>query len=151
MQERIVEIILFLVSELRSDRQLSDVDVSLLARNGYTQSEISSAFSWVFERMSVGQPLVKEGSDLESSFRVLHEAERIVISPDAHGYLLQWQALGLLTNNEIEMIIERIMAAGFSAIGEAEMKSFLAGFLFEQEHERHRGGRISLSGNDTIH
>ena len=45
MQERIVEIILFLVSELKSNKQLNDVDVSLLTENGYTQSEISTAFS----------------------------------------------------------------------------------------------------------
>ncbi len=54
MHERIVEIILFLVNELKSNKQLSEVDVSLLSQNGYTQSEISTAFSWLFERMSVG-------------------------------------------------------------------------------------------------
>ncbi len=58
MQERIVEIILFLVSELKSNKQLNDVDVSLLTESGYTQTEISTAFSWLFERMSLGQELV---------------------------------------------------------------------------------------------
>ncbi len=62
MQERIVEIILFLVNELRSNKRLSDVDVSSLTRDGYTQSEISSAFSWLFERLSVGQSMTDVSS-----------------------------------------------------------------------------------------
>jgi uncharacterized protein Smg (DUF494 family) len=151
MQERIVEIILLLVSELKSNKQLSEIDVSFLAKSGYTASEISSAFSWVFERMTVGQSIVRQKGQSESSFRILHEAEKSVISPEAHGYLLQWRELGLLTNDEIESIIERIMAAGFSTVGEEEMKSFLAGLLFEQDGQQGKGGRISLNGQDTIH
>jgi uncharacterized protein Smg (DUF494 family) len=151
MQERIVEIILLLVSELKSNKQLSEIDVSFLAKSGYTASEISSAFSWVFERMTVGQSIVRQKGQSESSFRILHEAEKSVISPEAHGYLLQWRELGLLTNDEIESIIERIMAAGFSTVGEEEMKSFLAGLLFEKDGQQGKGGRISLNGQDTIH
>ena len=45
MYERVVEIIMFLVNELKSNKQLSEVDVSVLSKNGYTQSEISTAFS----------------------------------------------------------------------------------------------------------
>ncbi len=151
MHERIVEIILLLVNELKSDKQLSEIDVAYLARNGYTQSEISSAFSWVFERMSTGQSIVRSKGQSESSFRILHEVEQMVITPEAFGYILQWRELGLLTNDEIEMIIERIMAAGFSSIGESEIKSFLAGLLFDQENQQGKGSRISLNGNDTIH
>ncbi|HWP82655.1 MAG TPA: DUF494 family protein [Bacteroidota bacterium] len=151
MHERIVEIILFLVSELKSNKQLSEIDVSFLSKSGYTASEISSAFSWIFERMTVGQSIVHQKGQSESSFRVLHDAERMVITPEAYGYLLQWRQLGLLTNDEIESIIERIMAAGFSVVGEEEMKSFLAGHLFEHDSRQGIGGRISLSGQDTIH
>ncbi len=151
MHERIVEIILLLVSELKSDKQLSEIDVAFLARNGYTQTEISSAFSWLFERMNTGTTIVRSKGQSESSFRILHEAEQMVITREAFGYILQWRELGLLSNDEIEMIIERIMAAGFSSIGESEIKSFLAGLLFDQENRQGKSGRISLNGNDTIH
>jgi len=55
MQERIVEIILFLINEMRSDKKLGDVDVNALTREGYTHSEISTAFSWLFDKIQVGQ------------------------------------------------------------------------------------------------
>ncbi|MBI4429540.1 MAG: DUF494 family protein [Ignavibacteriales bacterium] len=151
MQERIVEIILFLVSELKSNKQLSEVDVSLLTNSGYTQSEISTAFSWVFERMSIGQQLISPEKSGESSHRVLNEAEKLVISSEAFGYVLQCHQLGLVSNADIETIIERIMAAGFGAVGIPEMKSFVAGILFDANSPSNTGGRMSLGTNDTIH
>ena len=132
MQERIVEIILFLVNELKSNKQLSDVDVSFLTDNGYTQSEISTAFSWLFERLSVGQKLVAEQGDTHLSQRVLHDVEKTVISPEGFGYLLQCQQLGLLSNADIETIIERIMAAG----DEELCCRHVAGWRESPRHER---------------
>jgi uncharacterized protein Smg (DUF494 family) len=150
MQERIVEIILFLVSELKSNKQLNDVDVSLLTENGYTQSEISTAFSWLFERMPLGQELVAKDQDTRFSHRVLHEAEKMVITPEGYGYLLQCRQLGLLSNADIETIIERIMGAGFSSAGVPEMKSFVAGMLLDGDSQSGMSGRISLNSDDTI-
>lgn len=151
MYERVIEIIMFLVSELKSSKQLSDIDVSLLSKNGYTQSEISTAFSWLFERMNVGQTVVDGWEGKDSSYRVLHTVEQMVISTEAYGYLLQCRQLGLITNSDVEIIIERVMAAGFSNIGLPEMKSFVAGMLFDVEGQQGTGGRVSLGSNDTIH
>jgi uncharacterized protein Smg (DUF494 family) len=148
MHERIVEIILFLVNALRSNKRLSDVDVTELAKDGYTQSEITSAFSWVFERLSVGQPMTGTEQAAHTSQRILHEVERMVINAEAHGYLLQCLQLGILTNSDVEIIIERVMVAGFASVGLPEMKSFIAGFLFDNDGSN---GQISLTTNDTIH
>jgi uncharacterized protein Smg (DUF494 family) len=148
MQERIVEIILFLVNELRSNKALNDVDVSLLTRDGYTQSEISSAFSWLFERLSTGKSISNIPNSSVNSYRVLNDVEKMVIESPAHGYLIQCQQLGLLSTSDIETIISRIMVAGFSTVGAPEMKSFVAGYLFDVENNN---GQVSLGTNDTIH
>lgn len=148
MQERVVEIILFLVNELRSNKRLNDVDVSSLTRDGYTQSEISSAFSWLFERLSVGKSITDVASGASTSYRMLNDAEKMVVGSQAFGYLIQCQQLGLLNNIDVETIIERIMMAGFAAVGLPEMKSFVAGYLFDLENSN---GQISLGTNDTIH
>ncbi|MGD0589922.1 MAG: DUF494 family protein [Bacteroidota bacterium] len=148
MQERIVEIILYLVSELRSNKRLSDVDVSSLTRDGYTQSEISSAFSWLFERLSLGKSMTDVTSGASTSHRMLNDTEKMVVESQAYGYLIQCQQLGLFNNIDVETIIERIMMAGFTTIGLPEMKSFVAGYLFDMEGSN---GQISLGMNDTIH
>lgn len=151
MYERVVEIIMFLVNELESNKQLSDVDVSVLSKNGYTQSEISTAFSWLFERMNIGQRMADEAEAGEASHRILHDVEKMVISPEAFGYLLQARQFRILSNRDLETIIERVMAAGFSTVGVPEMKSFIAGMLFDTEGQHSAGGRISWNNNDTIH
>jgi uncharacterized protein Smg (DUF494 family) len=148
MQERIVEIILFLVNELRSKKRLSDVDVSTLTRDGYTQSEISTAFSWLFERLTLGKSMVDVSDGARSSYRLLNEMEKMVIESQAFGYLIQCQQIGLFNNMDIETIIERIMMAGFTTVGLPEMKSFVVGYIFEREGSN---GQISLGMNDTIH
>jgi len=148
MQERIVEIILYLVSELRSNKRLTDVDVSSLTRDGYTQSEISSAFSWLFERLSLGKSMTDVISGAITSHRMLNDTEKMVVESQAYGYLIQCQQLGLLNNIDVETIIERIMMAGFTTIGLPEIKSFVAGYLFDMEGSN---GQVSLGMNDTIH
>jgi uncharacterized protein Smg (DUF494 family) len=148
MQERIVEIILYLVSELRSNKRLSDVDVSSLTRDGYTQSEISSAFSWLFERLTLGKSMTDVTSGASTSHRILNDTEKMVIESQAYGYLIQCQQLGLFSNIDVETIIERIMMAGFTTVGLPEMKSFVAGYLFDMEGSN---GQVSLGTNDTIH
>jgi len=40
------------------------------------------------------------------------------------------------------------MMAGFGTVGLSEMKSFVAGYLFDAESSN---GQISLGTNDTIH
>ena len=151
MYERVVEIIMFLVNELQSTKQLSEVDISVLSKSGYTQSEISTAFSWLFERMNIGQTMADEIEAREESHRILHDVEKMVITPEGYGYLLQAREFGILSNRDLETIIERVMAAGFSAVGTAEMKSFIAGMLFDIDSQQGTGGRISWNSNDTIH
>lgn len=148
MQERIVDIILYLVNELKSSKRLSDVDVTSLTRDGYTQSEISSAFSWLFERLSAEQDNVASAVNSESSYRLLNDFEKMIIDPHAYGYLIQCQRLGLIKNSDIETIIERIVGAGIATIELDEMKSLIAGHLFEINSA---DGKVSLGLNDTIH
>lgn len=150
MFERVVEIILYLVSELRSQKQLSDVDVASLSRDGYTQSEISTAFSWLFDQISTGRHVTPTEESKRDSHRILHDIERMVIGTEAYGYLLQWVDLGILSYDDVERIIERIMAAGFSSIGIEEMKTFIAGTLFGNEQGIPSGKNL-WGGSDTIH
>ena len=148
MQERIVEIIIYLVNELRSDKRLQEVDMSSLARDGYTQIEISKACSWIFERMIILKNLSVPVQAAAASHRQLNDAECAMIQPDAFGYLLQCVQLGLLGNDDIESVIDRIMGSGLPSLGISEMKSLVAVHLFDPA----RTNWMSVFGsNDTIH
>ena len=74
MKERVVEILVFLMTEMRDDKQLHDIDLAPLRDRGYTTSEISAAFSWLYETMGAGDPeTTSHARAARGSRRILHD------------------------------------------------------------------------------
>ena len=138
MNERVVEVLVYIMNEIRDDKQAA-TKLDMLSRDllqrGYTENEISSAFTWLFDRYKVDFEELLRHRDPASnhSFRILHDLERLVISPVAQGYLLQLRALGLLDDADIEGVIERAMMTGSPRIDENEIKSIVASMLFNPQ------------------
>jgi uncharacterized protein Smg (DUF494 family) len=135
MNERVVEILVYIMTEIRGEKSVAN-HLELISRDllqrGYTENEISSAFSWLFDHnQNESQKLVRQSeATLSGSFRVLHDLERLVISPQGYGYLLQLKQLDILSDAEIEEVIERAMMLGATRLSEAEIKSLVASMLF---------------------
>ena len=152
MQEKIIEIIVYLIHEMRHDKRLGEIDLRILADRGYTDNEISTAFSWLFDKITLGENvLVDDERRSPHSHRVLHEVERAVVGTEANGYLIQLRELGLLDDMEVELAIDRIMMAGFSSVSLAEMKSIVASIMFDYDDSNRTGSRLMLNSQDTIH
>src|SRR5690349_17151282 len=100
-KERIMEIILFLLSEIRADKALMEIDLKPLSVRGFSEMEISTALSWLIDKFALGpgndDPVLlsvpfgrKSTLDpakpaTEAGFRVYHEVERMVLAPEAQG------------------------------------------------------------------
>lgn len=150
MFERIIEIIVFVIGELQKSKDISDIDVNKLKDLGYTASEISTAFSWLVDRVEFSEELFTE--DFESSqrsFRIFHEAEKELFTKDAWGELIQLQMLGVVENHTVETIIERAMMSGNKVIDSKLLNSILANVLFNPV-ETSGSTRVMLKGNETI-
>ncbi len=152
MREKIVEIIVYLMGELRNDIPLGEIDLSVLTNNGYTPTEISTAFSWLYEKINLGESLAKEvGKSSPHSHRILHDAERMVFTAEAFGYLIQLRELGLTTDEQIETVIDRVMLADYATAGLQETKTIIASILLEGNDAQSSGSRVMFNGKDTIH
>lgn len=152
MFERIIEIIVYVISELKQNKQISEIDIDQLNELGYTNSEISTAFSWLVDRLEFSdQMFMKDETTSDDSFRILHEAEKELFTQDAIGQLIQLHSLGILTNDHIESLIERALITGIDRIDSSGLKSFVAGMIFNSQPTSRSGNRILLKGNDTIH
>jgi uncharacterized protein Smg (DUF494 family) len=155
MNERVVEILVYIMNEMQGEpaaaQHLEILSRDLLQR-GYTENEISSAFSWLYERyQNEKQELVRHiGPALPGTFRVLHDLERLVISPAGYGYLLQLKHLGILDDIEIEQVIERAMMAGATRLPEAAIKSLAASALFKLDGMSD-GAFFALEDNAVVH
>jgi len=148
--ERVIEIIVYLLTELKGSKQLSEVDVQKLTKLGYTQNEINTAFSWVYSKIHSGEKIFSDSGTAARSHRMLHEVEKNVIEPEAYGYLIQLRELGLISEMDLETVIDKIMASGYMKVNKDDIKFFLAGYLLDIEDAENKNKHIMLNINDTV-
>lgn len=151
MKERVVEILVYLMSEIEANKRLSEIDLNALQSKGYTQSEISAAFSWLYDNLPVQDGVVVRGAIAsKESRRILHDAEKLMLTTDAQGYLMQLCEVGLLENRDLENVIERAMMSGLEKLSIYELREIVAAVLSAKQNNW-KESRSMLNNNDTIH
>ena len=137
MDQRIVEIILYVIGEIESRRvNLDEIDgiSEDLIKQGFSRREVATAFS-VFNQRVMGSRDRSQISEPQNpnAFRVLHDIESQYISSEALGHVLQLLRLGVLSHADVEELIERCVMMGSPAAEMSEMKMMVATHLFEKE------------------
>ncbi len=150
MYEKIVEIITYVLSELKQNKKISEIDLNELESKGYSNSEISTAFSWLVDRVEFSNKITTLEIESDNSFRILHDAEKELFTDQAWGELIQMQSIGILNSQQIELIIERALLSGIFKIDSFFLKNMIASFIFNATNSLMPGSRVLLSGNDTI-
>ncbi len=150
MFQRIIEIIVYVITELRRNKALADIDVDGLRMKGYTPSEISTALSWIVDRVEFSSDFIsfdaKAGRD---SFRMLHDAEKELFTKEAWGDMVHYQSLGILNNDHLEAILEKASLTGAGKIDSEKLKTMIAVMIFNARPD-HDTVRLMLLGNETI-
>jgi len=149
LYEKIIEIIVYLLGELKENKQLGEDDMRNLSKLGYTQNEINTAFSWIYSKIYAGEKIFADEKPGSRSHRMLHEAEKNIITPDAYGYLLQLRELGLISDMDMEIIIDKIMIAGYNVTNE-DIKIIIGAYLLDNEDMNSNNKRIMLNTKDSI-
>lgn len=134
MAPRIMEIVIYLVKELQAGVRIFDrlSEISPVLRNqGYTEAEIETAFSWVLEQGANVRRF--RGPRKGGSIRVLSDSEREAFSASGYGFLIQMRGLGVINEQQMELVIQRA-AAFHEAPWDSEMvKTMAAILLFEDK------------------
>lgn len=152
MKEKVVEILVFIMSEIQGKKTLQDIDLSDLKGRGYTQSEINAAVTWLFEHVhGIESGSVSSIQTARGSRRVLHDIERVAFSTEAQGYLIQLVELGLLNDKDIEAVIERAVVSGYERLSIPEVRDVVASVLFAKEGKFPGSNHSLLGSEDTIH
>jgi len=136
MRNRILEIVVFLMDFLQQGAkenfhpdELSDT----LEQMGYSDSEISSAYKWMLERLH-GNPekYFDKYPEKPKSLRLLSSVERQQISPAAFGYVLKLKDLDLITDLDMELILEKASQIGTYPMSENQMKVLVSSVVFPE-------------------
>jgi len=150
MQERIIEIIIFLLEQFQQkpDKD-SRTDLSTeLGSRGYTDHEINLAFSWVTNHLQTRTmdshyvyQNVEDGEDVD--------LEKLIITPEAYGYLIQVYHLGMLKEYDIEDVIDRALSTGSNHITLDDVKKVTASIMFNSDPGSN--DLFYQSGSNSIH
>ncbi len=151
MQEKVIEIIVYILSRLGPANGLEDIDVKMLSNEGYTDAEINTAFAWIFSKLESGESVLNEKFRTKGSHRVYHPAEKKILTRDAIGYLMQLKELGILSDPDIENVIDRLISAGYSKAGTDEVKLFVSTIIFSSDESSDLRTKLVLQNNETIH
>ncbi|MBL8008313.1 MAG: DUF494 family protein [Ignavibacteria bacterium] len=151
MQEKVIEIIVYILNEMRDSKHLNEIDVKSLNKSGYTDAEINSAFAWIFSKIESGEKLFTESPDFSKSHRFFHETEKSILSTEAMGYLIQMKELGIISDLDEELVIDKIVMAGYQKAGIEEIKLIISSLLFDFEDKTMSVNRLVLQNNETIH
>ena len=149
MKQRIIELLVQIMSEIQVNNRLSEIDLIGLRDQGYTQTEISEALSWLYDNMQHDDGVLSfPPSSPGTSRRVFHDVEKSAFTIESQGYLLQLRELGLLDDRELEIVIERAMQTGYERLSVDEVKELVAHLLLG------KGGNAGgswLNNKESIH
>ncbi|HEB83685.1 MAG TPA: DUF494 family protein [Bacteroidetes bacterium] len=155
--QRVVGLVMHLLREFREQRlhpeEMEEISEDLIGQ-GYTESEINAAFTWVFSRLDGVEPadILYRADTGADSFRVLHPAERAVLKPEGYGQLLEMHNLGMLDMEDVERVLDRAMSFG-GPLGEEDIRMLVHAYLFEENGGR-SGGRGAMNmtlPSGTVH
>lgn len=140
MQENVIDIILTIYRRIIAGEPLQEIKLEDFTN--FQKSEFIAAYSYVLEQV---QHKSKKPTPIVP--RILHLAERLVITPDAYGYLLELNKLGVIAISDMEYIIEKTMLNSSERVDLETMKTLVAKHLF-QSKQGLSGSNTHLSGNE---
>ncbi|MGB9696643.1 MAG: DUF494 family protein [Ignavibacteria bacterium] len=150
MNSKIIELVVFLINQIRSNKELSEIDVALLREEGYTINEINSAIAWVFSKLDTGELLFRDELSLSNSKRFFDCDEKRLLSVESQGYLLMLLESGIITELELDIIIERIRFSGMENLTLDNTKIFVLPIIFNRINSDILE-YLALDNNKTIH
>jgi uncharacterized protein Smg (DUF494 family) len=148
MRTNVIDIIIQLMRHVRVGEAIESISSDSF--KGYDKSEISAAYSWIIQNIESGklrERVMKQ--NVQAPRRILHSAERIVITPEAHGYLLEMVMLGLIDYHRMEYIIEQAMLHSIERVTLDKIKDYVSRYAFEADQKK-GGHSLYLQGNESI-
>ncbi len=135
MNEKTIEILIQLLGHIKENdldvESLSEFSESLVTR-GYNEREVAEALSWLFEKLNF---LTVKSTEIaeqkQESVRILHDYERLKISPEVYGYLLRLKALSVINGAQMEKVLDYCMLLGADTLLETEIDEIVASILFD--------------------
>ncbi len=141
MSDRIPEVVAMILEQLRAfvegdELALSDLS-DALDRSEYDSDDVDAAFDFIFQALEpVSHETYAEQQPGRPSIRVLSEGERLALAPEAQGYIMRLRESGVLTDDQIEIVLEHATASRQPKMGVDEVRDIASDVVFGQHDSR---------------
>lgn len=131
MRERVLAIVNLIAKYVlgAEDAPISEQElIAELMSVGFDAEEINDAFSWM-ESVALRQPQDQLAADIpmqQPSYRIFSPEEQSAMSQEAIGFLVRLRAMGMLSDEAQEEVIERAVRAAEDPLNLQEIKMISA-------------------------
>ncbi len=151
MFERIIEIMLYVMTELHAKKTFSDIDIRKLHQLGFSTREISTALSWLADKFDLGSHTSEyKLTNRIESLRILSDFEKDYFTEEAYAELINLYSLGLINNEHINFITERASMTNGLSINKGLLRNIVANLLFSQPLANMESNRVVMNYSETI-
>jgi uncharacterized protein Smg (DUF494 family) len=117
----------------------------------YNKNILATAFSWIYEKTIRDISEAAEYNGLvSSSKRIFSEEEKILVGTENFNYLLHLNNIGLLTNYDLEIIVEELKLFPRELINTEAINVIIISLFLEVNTLTLPGSRLLLYSSDTI-
>ena len=139
MTNRILEIVVLLMDYIRDNQghPVDSDDLSMSLRSlGYSDSEISSAYSWLLERFEQApEQHFSQLPERSQSIRVLTPVEQAVLTVEGQSFILKLYNGGIIDDQQFEELLDRISILGSKPVTLEQVKLIASTVLFQEFEE----------------
>ena len=151
MVTEIVEV-LAKITELKN-KNISEEEIAetIQRESTYNKNVIAAAYSWLHEKYNQNYYLrLNRNSSESKSLRILSHEEGQQIGLKNYNYLLHFYNIGLLTNNDLEEIIEELKLFPEDAIEIENINLLILSMFLDLDRLTLPGSRHLLYSTDKI-
>ena len=147
----LVDILEKLVQAINNDYSFEEVELFINFEDKVNKTVIAAAYSWIYEKLLREYYQKKElKSDPSKSVRILSEVEISAIGLHNYDYILHFYNLGLINNNEFDMIIDQIKLFPEESRSIENLNMLILSVFLDLDDISTPGSRYLLYSSDTI-
>lgn len=149
--DRTVDILLEIAPEILGRKSLMKINTQRLESLGYSKTEISYALNVLLDKNPSAFKKKKKKEELQFT-RVMNKEEKRLFSKDAFKDIVILQAIGIVDQNDLNELIERIMIYFGENIQRDDLRLIVTNMIMNEEiFDIDTGLRLSLRRDEKIH
>jgi uncharacterized protein Smg (DUF494 family) len=151
MTGELVEILEKLVQAINNDYSFEEVELFINFEDKVNKTVIAAAYSWIYEKLLREYYQKNElKTNTSKSVRILSEEEISTIGLHNYDYILHFYNIGLINNNEFDMIIDQIKLFPEESRSIENLNMLILSVFLDLDDISTPGSRYLLYSSDTI-